>query len=167
MDVAWFCVCKLGVFIGGGWMEVWWWWYKCECVGRQKGLCGSSLICVTSMHSIKSIRMFDDIVTWPEHALVIQGGSLGGLGWWSVVCNLMNVWPSLGCLSILTRCFPPFLFLCVDFECNRDSLLATVFSGCYEFNGDLNQWDVAKVSDVNKSKLIHIWQNDNFRMSLS
>ncbi len=46
-------------------------------VGRQKGLCGSCLIHVTSMHYIKSIRMFDDDVTSPEHALVIQGGSLG------------------------------------------------------------------------------------------
>jgi surface protein len=91
---------------------------------------------------------------------VIQGGSLGGLGWWSVVCNLMNVWPSLGCLSILTRCFPPFLFLCVDFECNRDSLLATVFSGCYEFNGDLNQWDVAEVTTMERSKSIRILEKD-------
>ncbi len=32
----------------------------------------------------KSIRMFEDVVTWPEHAFVMQGGSLGGLklvGW--------------------------------------------------------------------------------------
>jgi hypothetical protein len=31
---------------------------------------------------IKSIRTFDDDVAWPEHALVIQGGSLGGWVWW-------------------------------------------------------------------------------------
>ena len=36
---------------------------KCECVGRQKGLCGSCVIRATSMHHIKSIRMFEDDVT--------------------------------------------------------------------------------------------------------
>jgi hypothetical protein len=34
-----------------------------ECVGRQRGLCGSCLIRVTSVHYIKSIRMFEDHVT--------------------------------------------------------------------------------------------------------
>jgi hypothetical protein len=48
------------------------------------------------MHYIKSIRMFEDDVTYPEHALVIQGGSLGGLGWWSDVCNLRNVFAFFG-----------------------------------------------------------------------
>jgi hypothetical protein len=33
------------------------------------------------------LRIEDD-VTSPEHALVIQGGSLGGLGGWIDVCNL-------------------------------------------------------------------------------
>jgi hypothetical protein len=42
-------------FIGG--------WCKCECVGRQKGLCGSCLIRVTSMHDMKSINMLEDDVT--------------------------------------------------------------------------------------------------------
>jgi hypothetical protein len=64
LDVAWFCVSKLSgslagdecKFCGGGWC-------KCECVGRQKGLCGSSLIRVTSMHYVKSIRIFEDDVT--------------------------------------------------------------------------------------------------------
>ncbi len=59
--------CKMG----GGW------------VGGQKGLCGSCLIHVTSMHHIKSMRMFEGDVESPEHALVIQRGSLhGGLGGW-------------------------------------------------------------------------------------
>jgi hypothetical protein len=60
---AWFCVCKLVGSLegderklgGGGGVCC-----KCECVGRQKGLCGSSLIRVTSMHSIKLVRMFED-----------------------------------------------------------------------------------------------------------
>ncbi len=38
-------------------------WYKCECIGRQKGLCESCLIRVTSVRDIKSIRMFEDMVT--------------------------------------------------------------------------------------------------------
>jgi hypothetical protein len=38
-------------------------WCKCECVGRQKGLCGSCLMRVTSMHFIKSMRLFEDGVT--------------------------------------------------------------------------------------------------------
>ena len=36
--------------------------------------------CVTGMHDIKSKRMFENDVTSPEHAVVIHGGSLGGLG---------------------------------------------------------------------------------------
>jgi hypothetical protein len=36
---------------------------------------------VTSMHNIKSVPMFEDDATSPEHAVVMQGGSLGGLGW--------------------------------------------------------------------------------------
>jgi hypothetical protein len=35
----------------------------CESVGRQKGLYGSCLIRVTSMHNYKSIRIFEDDVT--------------------------------------------------------------------------------------------------------
>ncbi len=61
LDLAWFCVCKLGCSLagdkcklsGGGWC-------KCECVGRQKGLCGSCLIRVTSIRYSKSVRMFED-----------------------------------------------------------------------------------------------------------
>jgi hypothetical protein len=52
-------------------------WGRYECVWRQKVLCGSCLIRVTSMHYIKSIRMFEGDVTSPEQALAIQGGCLG------------------------------------------------------------------------------------------
>ena len=85
VQVVWFVgggnECK---FCGGGWC-------KCECVGRQKGLCGSCLIRIASMHYIKSICMFEDDVASPEHAFVIQGVLIEGLGWWSDVCNLKNV----------------------------------------------------------------------------
>jgi hypothetical protein len=49
----------------------------------------SCQIRVTSMYYIKSIRMFEDDVTWPEHAVVIKGG----LGRWRNICNLKNVCP--------------------------------------------------------------------------
>ena len=91
------------------------------------------LIRVTSMRYIKSIRMFEDDVTSTD------GGSLGGLGWWSDVCNLQNVLPSSGFLSILLRVLRP-------------SFVATVFAWASAFNGDLNQWDVAKVTDMSYSK---------------
>ncbi len=49
---------------------------KCECVGRQKGVCGSCLIRVASMHYIKSIRMFEGDVTSSEHEDVHSGVEL-------------------------------------------------------------------------------------------
>ncbi len=52
--------------------------------------------CITS----RSIRIFEDDVTWLDYAIVIQGGSLGGFGWWSDVCNLKNV-----CLFWAVRVF--------------------------------------------------------------
>jgi hypothetical protein len=105
-EISWLFIggkeCK---FCGGGWC-------KCECVGRQKGLCESCLIRVTSMHYIKSIRMFEDDVTWSKHALVNQGGSLWGLCWWRDVYSLKNVLPSLGCHSILIKALPSAFFSC-------------------------------------------------------
>ena len=53
-----------------------------------------------------------------------------------------------------------FLFLRADCECNRPSFLATVFSSASAFNGDLNKWDVATVSDMSGSKSIRIVAND-------
>ena len=38
--------------------------------------------------------------------------------------------------------------------------LATVFYGASTFNGDLNQWDVAKVTDMGGSKSIRMLEND-------
>jgi surface protein len=45
-------------------------------------------------------------------------------------------------------------------ECNRSSFLATVFSYASVFTGDLNQWDVAKVTTMAGSKLICRVEND-------
>jgi hypothetical protein len=52
-------------------------------VGTSASALGNRRVCVirvTSMYYMKSIRMFEDDVTSPEHALLIQGDSLGGLG---------------------------------------------------------------------------------------
>ncbi len=51
------------------------------------------------MTSSRDVSMFEDDVTWPYHALVMQGGSLGGS--FGLVCHLKNVMPSLGCHSIV------------------------------------------------------------------
>jgi surface protein len=52
------------------------------------------------------------------------------------------------------------LFLRVDCECNRSSCLAIVFGYASAFNGDLNQWDVAKVTAMSYSKSIRIVENN-------
>ena len=109
---------QVGWFVGGvnectffGW---WWLGAKVRVRWETDGVCGGRcVIRVTSMRYIKSIRMFEDDVTSPEEFVVIEGGSLGGLGWWSDVCNLQNVLPSSGCLSILLRVLrPSFLAGC-------------------------------------------------------
>jgi hypothetical protein len=79
------CV-QVGWFVGGR--------NECKFCG---GLCGSCLIRVTSMHYIKSIRMFD---------------LLGGLSWWSNVCNLPNVCLLWG-VSISIRVLPSAFLFCV------------------------------------------------------
>jgi surface protein len=66
-------------------------------------------------------------------------------------------WPSSGCDGIVigVGCSSPPSFLLsvrVDCECKRPSFLATVFNGASVFNGDLNQWDVAKVTTMSYSK---------------
>ena len=48
----------------------------------------------------------------------------------------------------------------VDCECNRPSFFATVFYSASVFNGDLSQWDVAKVTDMYQSKSISIVEKD-------
>jgi hypothetical protein len=70
------------------------------------GFWESCLLRITNMHCIKSITMFEDDVTGPEYALVMQGVLLGCLGWWRDVCNLKNVLPSLGCLNSLIMALP-------------------------------------------------------------
>ena len=77
---------------------------------------------------------------------VIQGGSLGGLGWWRI-------------FDFDQGSSFRLLFLRVDCKCNRPSFLAIVFEST-AFNGDLSLWDVAKVTNVQYSKSICIVEND-------
>jgi hypothetical protein len=72
-------------------------------------------------------------------------------GWWSDVCNLENV-SLLYAVRVFWSGFFRLLFLRYDCERNRPSFLATVFHGALAFNGDLNHWDVAKVTAMNWSK---------------
>jgi hypothetical protein len=58
------------------------------------------------------------------------------------------------------------LFLRIDCECNRPSFLATVFDSALAFNGNLNQWNVAKVYTTYRSKSIRIVENDLTRREL-
>ena len=53
-----------------------------------------------------------------------------------------------------------FLSCAFDCECNRPSVVATVFYMASSFNGDLNQWDVAKVTDMNSSKSKRVVESD-------
>ncbi len=52
------------------------------------------------------------------------------------------------------------LFLRVDCECNRPSFLAIVFAHADVFNGKVDQWNVAKVTNMRYSKLICIVENN-------
>ena len=67
----------------------------------------------------------------------------------------------MGCLSIIDQGSSfRLLFMRVDCECNRPSFLGTVFLKASAFNGDLSQWDVAKVTSMYESKSIRIVKND-------
>ncbi len=90
---------------------------------------------------------------------MIQGGSLGGLGWWSDVCNFKNVC-FLWTITVFWSGFFRLILLRVDCYCNRPSFLATVFYQASAFNGDLNKWDVAKVATMSYSKSIRVFEND-------
>ncbi len=112
------------------------------------------------MHYTKSIRTFEDDVTSSEHALVIQGGSLGRFGLVEWLYLIWRMFCILWAVTVFWSEFFRLLFLRVDCECNRHSFLATVIYGASAFNGDLNQWDVANVASMLYSKSIRILEND-------
>jgi hypothetical protein len=59
LDVARFCVCvcKLGASLAGAMVGA-----SASALGDKRVFCGSCLICVSSIHNIKSIRVFEDDV---------------------------------------------------------------------------------------------------------
>ncbi len=93
--------------------------------------------------------------TWSPHAIVIPGGSLGvWVG--GVMYVIWRMFAFFGLSQYFDQGSSRLLFLRVGCECNRPSFLATVFNEGSVFNGDLNQWDVAKVTTMQASKLIRI-----------
>ena len=98
----------------------------CEC---NRPSFGSCLIRVTSMHDIKSIRMFEDDVTWLEHALVIEGGFLGV--WVSGMMYI--IWRMCVFFGLSQYSDPGFfrlLFLRIACDCNRPSFSCDSVSIC-------------------------------------
>ena len=72
-------------------------------------------------------------------------------------------WPSLGCDGIVigVGCSSaPFFSYALTVNVIGLLFLATVFLYAYAFNGDLNQWDVAKVTNMQSSKSISILEKD-------
>ena len=68
--------------------------------------------------------------------------------------------PSLGCHSILIPVSSAFFSCALLVNVIGHLFLATVFRSTNAFNGDLNQWDVAKVTTMAASKSIRIVEND-------
>jgi hypothetical protein len=75
-----------------------------------------------------------------------------GVGWRNAVCNLKNVCPSLGWLSFVIR----VVFRLSVNACWLANLICLFFPATVfylsVFNGDLSQWDVAKVTEMGYSK---------------
>ncbi len=75
LDVAWFWMRNLGGLLAGD---------VCKFCGesasalRSRRVCDGGLIRGTTIHYIKSIRMFEEDEMLPEHTIVLQGRSLGG-----------------------------------------------------------------------------------------
>ncbi len=91
----------------------------------------------------------------------MEGGSLGGLGVGGVMYVIWRIFAFFGVFKYFDQGSSfRLLFLRVDCECNRPSFLATVFVYAKAFNGDLSQWDVAKVTNMKWSKSIRIVEND-------
>ncbi len=111
--------------------------HNLRCVGRQKGLCGSSLSRVTSMHDIKSRRTYVwgwYNVTWTCILWCKEVHSGGCLGWWRE-CRSFEEWFCL--LWAVTVLFDQmvlpsaFLLLRVDCACNRPSCLCYSVCECF------------------------------------
>ena len=67
---------------------------------------------------------------------------------------------SLGCQSILIPGSSAIFSCALLVNVIGHLFLATVFQSANAFNGDLNQWDVAKVTNMAASKSIRLFEND-------
>ncbi len=75
------------------------------------------------------------------------------LGWASLGCDDIVI--GVGCSSA-----PPFFPYALTVNVIGLLLITTVFNRAYAFNGDLNQWGVAKVTTMYESKSISILEKD-------
>ncbi len=70
--------------------------------------------------------------------------------------SFLRTFAFFGLFGYFDRISSAFLSCAFDCECIRPSVVATVFDWAEAFNGDLNKWDVAKVSDMRRSKSIRV-----------
>ncbi len=169
-----------------------------SCDWKQKGLCGSCLIRITSSRYF--LTRFSYEISWWDfmfscrHEMSLYNLSrfaayfsyeivwfLGRLemslwasvffaepfsyemSWWDgvEVCKCECVGDRRVCLEVWLGFFrPPSYLARCDCEWNLHTFLAIVFYLASSFNGNLNQWDVAKVSDMSYSKSIRIVESD-------
>ncbi len=74
--------------------------------------------------------------------------------------SLRRMFAFIGLFGYFDRISSAFLSCAFDCECNRPSVVATVFDLAEAFNGDLNKWDVAKVTKMDRSKSIRVVESD-------
>ncbi len=135
---------------------VWFLWWRLVQVGVRWETDGFVWKLSDSYHQNALYQV--DMWTW-TCSCDSRACSLEGLGWWRNV--VWRIAAFFG-LSLYSDQGPSFrlLFLRIDSECNRPYFLATVFSSASAFNGDLSQWNVAKVTTMAYSKSILILEND-------
>ncbi len=73
---------------------------------------------------------------------------------------MKNGLPSLGCHSIFDQRSSAYFSCASTVNVIGLLFLATVFVYGFAFNGDLNSWDVAKVTTMDSSTSIRIVEND-------
>jgi hypothetical protein len=152
---------QVGWFVGGGWMGTW------VVVGASASVSVSALgnrrVCVEVVWFVSPACITPSryACLGDVHAMLLWFKEVHSGVWVGEV--LYITWRMSAFLGLSQCCDQGssfcLLFLRVDCECNRASFLATVFFEASAFNGDLNQWDVAKVTSMHQSKSIHILEN--------
>ncbi len=145
-------------FVGGGWMYVGWWLVKVRVCWKTEGfLWKLSDSCY--QHALHEVDAY--VWGWRNATRTCSCDSrrcTRGLGWWRdvmyVICRMFAFFELWQCFDQGSSAF----FACL-LTGNRLSFLATVFNGAFAFNGDLSDWNVAKVTTMRISKSIRIWEN--------